>query len=56
MSNLWLNVRLLYWHLQIGPDRPWVRLSFNEYHIGNLWRPFNRSRETAIRSPWFEVY
>ncbi len=54
MSNLWLNWRAFYWHLQIGPDRPWVRVSFNPHHI--LWRPFVRRPETAIRSPWFAAY
>jgi hypothetical protein len=26
MSNLWLNVRILFWRLQIGRDRPWVTI------------------------------
>lgn len=43
MSNLWLNLRVFYWHLQIGPDRPWVRVSFNRHHVGR-------------RSPWVEFH
>lgn len=45
MSNLWLNIRLAYWHLQIGPDRPWVAIKFNQYR----WREGNRH-------PLFEVH
>jgi hypothetical protein len=45
MSNLWINLRLWYWHLQIGPDVPWVRLSFNSYR----WAESNRS-------PWIELH
>ena len=36
MSNLWINWRFGYWHLQIGPDRPFVRWSRNDYHVGKL--------------------
>ena len=44
MSNDILNVRLFYWHLQVGPDhRFWIRLSYNAYHVGR-------------GSKWFEVY
>jgi aromatic ring-cleaving dioxygenase len=44
MSNNWINVRLFYWHLQVGPDyRLCFRLSFNKYHVGR-------------GSPWFEIY
>ena len=46
MSNFWVNIRFAYWHLQIGPDRPCVRLLRNDYHVGKLGRS----------SPWFEVY
>lgn len=35
MSNLWCNLRVAYWHLQIGPDRPRVRISFNRYRWDN---------------------
>jgi hypothetical protein len=31
VSNLWINWRLGYWHLQIGPDRPWVAVRFNRW-------------------------
>lgn len=44
MSNLWINWRLWYWHMQIGPDRPHIRFSFNH------WR-WERGR----RSPWIEL-
>ena len=35
MSNLWLNIRIFYWHLQIG-DPNWysVRISYNSHHKG----------------------
>jgi len=40
MSNLWLNLRLWWFHLQIKPDRWWISLSFNKYHWGRLgWNP-----------------
>lgn len=45
MSNLWINWRFLYWHLQIGPDRPRVAVKFNAYrwHEGSCrpWIEFN---------------
>lgn len=31
MSNLWINWRFAYWHLQIGSDRPWMAITFNRY-------------------------
>jgi hypothetical protein len=45
MSNLWVNWRFWYWHLQIGPDWPWVTFSRDtlRWHCG--WC-----------SPWFERY
>ena len=46
MSNLWINIRLLYWHLQIE-DRwkgKWS-VSFNNVHWGN-----------RLEDGWFEVY
>jgi hypothetical protein len=45
MSNLWINLRLWYWHLQIGPDRPWVAFKFNPFR----W-------ERGERSPWIELH
>jgi hypothetical protein len=42
MSNLFLNWRVGRYHLQIGRDRPWVRVSRNSYWDGR--KP----------SPWFE--
>lgn len=45
MSNLWINLRLWYWHLQIGPDRPFVSFGLNEYR----W-------ERGMRSPWIEFH
>lgn len=45
MSNLWVNLRLWYWHLQIGPDRPWVTFSINPYR----W-------ERGQRTPWIELH
>lgn len=35
MSNLWINWRFGAWHLQAGPDRPFIRFSRNRYHIDN---------------------
>jgi hypothetical protein len=32
MSRLWLNIRFWYWHLQIGPDWPWVTWRRNDYY------------------------
>ena len=29
VSNLWINWRVLWWRIQIGPDRPWVRLCWH---------------------------
>jgi len=26
MSNLWINWNLVWWRLQVGPDRPFVRI------------------------------
>ena len=31
MSNAILNLRVLYWHLQILRGRPFVRIGFNAY-------------------------
>lgn len=45
MSNLWLNWRFVYWHLQIGSDRPRVRIRFNR------WRWDHKDR-----SPLFEFH
>lgn len=39
MSNLWLNWRFGEYHLQIGPDRPWVRWSHNFYHAEARKKP-----------------
>jgi hypothetical protein len=44
MSNLWINWRFGAWHLQIGPDRPFIAIAFNPYHYKNP------------ESPWFERY
>ena len=44
MSNLWLNLRIFYWHIQIGPDRPWASVVFNRYR----W-------ERGERSPFIEL-
>ena len=41
MSDLWLNLRIGCWHLQIGRSRPWVALRFNEYRAEcRAFRPF----------------
>jgi hypothetical protein len=45
MSSLWLNIRFGTYHLQIGPDRPWVRFSYNSYWPDKGLKP----------SPWFKV-
>jgi hypothetical protein len=45
MSNLWINWRLWYWHLQIGPDRPRIAIKFNPFR----W-------ERGARSPWIEFH
>ena len=37
MSNIWINVSLGNWHLQIGPDVPFVRLSNNPYVRRPWW-------------------
>ena len=40
MSNLWINWRFGAWHLQIGPDAPYVRVSKNNYwteHTPPCW-------------------
>lgn len=44
MSNLWINLRLWYWHLQVSRDAPWVWISFNKYRWIN-----------GYRSPWIEL-
>lgn len=44
MSNLWINWRFGSWHLQVGPDRPWVAMRRNSYWIDN--KP----------ARWFERY
>lgn len=35
MSNLWINWRFGTYHLQIGPDRPYVSFTKNPYHVEN---------------------
>lgn len=45
MSNLWINWRFWYWHLQIGPDRPYVAFKFNSFR----W-------ERGECSPWIEFH
>lgn len=48
MSNLWLNVRLWSWHLQIGEPRWWsVRVVRNPMYIGSK----SRFRVYTLR-PW----
>lgn len=41
MSNCIINLRIVYWHLQVLRDRPYVRFSYNAYHkingIGWRW-------------------
>jgi len=45
VSNLILNLRVWYWHLQIDRDRWWApRITFNDYR----W-------ELGERSPWIEL-
>jgi len=44
MSNLWINLRLWYWHLQISRDRPWVAFKFNRFR----WA-------SGRCSPWIEM-
>jgi hypothetical protein len=40
VSNLILNFRFAYWHLQASRDRPWVWVSFNPYRWRKgAWRP-----------------
>jgi hypothetical protein len=38
MSSLWLNIRILLWHIQVG-DPHWysVRLKYNRTHIEEGW-------------------
>jgi hypothetical protein len=43
MNNLWINLRLWYWHLQVSRDRPWLWVSFNRYRWAR-----------GLRSPWLE--
>lgn len=38
MSNLWLNLRVVYWHLQIGRDRPHITIKRNEWRWKNKLR------------------
>jgi hypothetical protein len=45
MSNLFFNIRVLYWHFQLMSDRPYVRFSFNPHH----W-------EQGIGWSWVRVY
>lgn len=33
MSNLWINWRFGSWHLQIGPDDPFVNIVQNTYWL-----------------------
>jgi hypothetical protein len=33
MNNLWINWRFGSWHLQIGPDRPYVTIKQNPYWL-----------------------
>lgn len=35
MSNLWINWRFGSWHLQIGPDRPYITFKQNRYWLEN---------------------
>lgn len=46
MSNLFLNLRIGVWHFQIGRDRPYFRISRNDYHRTRLGK----------ESPWVELY
>jgi hypothetical protein len=39
MSNLWINIRFGCWHLQIGPDHPRFRWSYNGFHKGRKSPP-----------------
>lgn len=40
MSNLWINWRFGCRHLQIGPDFPFVRITFNAHHVKNKPKKF----------------
>jgi hypothetical protein len=46
MSSLWVNIRIFYWHLQIGPDRPWIAMRWNQHMwkegIGLHWFAFHQ--------------
>ena len=46
LRNLIFHLRIAYWHVQIGRDRPWFRLFRNDYHRGRLGKD----------SPWVELY
>lgn len=40
MSSFWLNLRIGYWHLQVGRCRPWIAIRFNDYRAERgAWRP-----------------
>lgn len=32
MSNLIINLRIWCFHFQVARDRPWFRVSYNDYH------------------------
>ncbi len=35
MSNLWFNIRILYWYVQSGPDC-WLSIGFNPAWFGKV--------------------
>lgn len=45
MSNAFVNIRIGSVHFQILRDRPWLRISRNDWHRDNGWP-----------DGWFSVY
>ena len=47
MSNLWVNIRFGAYHFQVGRDRPWITIMYNDYHSMKTRGP---------NFKWFAIY
>lgn len=52
MSNLWLNLRVLYWHLQWARGDVLPRIRFNPYHWRYATAADPRVQLYQLRWPW----
>jgi|694.fasta_scaffold00683_3 hypothetical protein len=45
MDNTLINIRFIYWHLQLERDNFLPKISYNDYH-----------RQTKLKYGWFSIH